>query len=292
MRSQLSYSYAYISISASLAMLPWQQDPSIMPARWRSATTISHCSWLWQSVILGRTCHFIHLCHGDILTLGIWHVSSSTEALCGQREQQLTALHVMASAEKNGQADTGTCTASEAEWLRSVVEREGREARNLVAWNVPAHQPSEENDGQDDSGEFVPVLRKRRAKQINGKVQNHSKTFHAGRPILGSAAVPGQSKLTVRRHGVAGQTRDGRSAMATSHLASRQQPGRKNGSRTDRAAQAEAQLWGRLCDQLQRSVDELYHVCEADESKLKCQVRRHDLLFSWVSFLQLLLELD
>ena len=123
------------------------------------------------------------------------------------------------------------------ERLQQLVKREGKSARNLVAWSVPtAH--AEQTVGRGRSGA-------RRRSKAAGSAEKLSRS----------------EKMCVA---AAGQYSKSRSALGG-------KKGRTPASAVNRA-DVHARYWSYLFDNLFRAVDEIYRTCEMDGSVIECQV--------------------
>lgn len=120
------------------------------------------------------------------------------------------------------------------ERLQQLVKREGKSARNLVAWSVPtAH--TEETVSRGKAG-----------------ARRRSNTVGSEKELSRS------EKMCVA---AAGQYTQTRSAL-----------GGKESRRPVNRADVHARYWSYLFDNLFRAVDEIYKTCEMDESVIECQV--------------------
>lgn len=147
------------------------------------------------------------------------------------------------------------------------MREEGKSARNLVAWSVPAV------DGQDG---FKPVTRRSRQKSMTKKRgSNKRQGYYDG--VRNSGGHKQDSYYST------GSSREERIPLAglSSHYSAalpkdervstdirvKREP-KSPGSRVD----LRARYWCYLFDNLHRAVDEIYITCEADESAIECQV--------------------
>ncbi|XP_077867715.1 S phase cyclin A-associated protein in the endoplasmic reticulum-like [Saccoglossus kowalevskii] len=118
--------------------------------------------------------------------------------------------------------------------VRTLVEKEGRIARNLVVWNVP-FEDSDDSDGQAKS-------------RSPRKFKPRSRTTSLGT----------QRKATKSsRDSASGRSR------AVVKPGSPVKPAKKIDLR--------ARYWAFLFDNLERAVDEIYQTCEVDESIVECK---------------------
>ena len=123
--------------------------------------------------------------------------------------------------------------------IQQLVKREGKSARNLVAWSVPAVHTEQANAG-------------RATRRVRGTAGARR------RPIrTGSSERLSRSEKMCRV--AAGQ-------YSSSAL------GRKEGARPATKADVHARYWSYLFGNLFRAVDEIYRTCEVDGSVIECQV--------------------
>ena len=177
--------------------------------------------------------------------------------------------------------------------IRRLVQQEGKSARNLVAWSVPAIDvvldTRTEHHSQDG---FQPVTRKTRRTRQRGKPKGRSSNKEIGyyerdrkrfdpvanRPPVQNGISSKEEReppsdldlITTTRSTVSEEVCV---AMAEHysdiHAKHRQKRESKSpGSRID----LHARYWSYLFDNLHRAVDEIYVTCEADESVIECQV--------------------
>ena len=163
--------------------------------------------------------------------------------------------------------------------IRQLVQREGKSARNLVTWSVPATDLSQENSHQElESNEgFTPVTKKTRRSRQRGRSRGdgyseqnrRQKYVSSSKPILShekkGAPPPLSSKVSEEVCMVVAEH------YSDMHAKQRQTRASKSPSmRVD----LQARYWSYLFDNLHRAVDEIYATCEADESVIECQVIR------------------
>ena len=120
------------------------------------------------------------------------------------------------------------------ERLQQLAKKEGKSARNLVAWSVPA---AEEARGAGGSGRERGKMGARR-RNSGEKLSRSQRMCRAAADQLSGSGL-GEGKGEAR-----------------------------GGSKAD----VQARYWRYLFDNLFRAVDELYRTCEADSSVLECQV--------------------
>lgn len=134
------------------------------------------------------------------------------------------------------------------ERIRQLVEREGKAARNLLTWSVPAVNGQKPRDRrQRQAGRGVERGKTRaRGGRWKSPVASHRDSGIQDMPSAASeemcVAAAGQYSHSSRGEGRRGPT------------------------------DLQARYWSYLFDNLHRAVDELYCTCEADESVVECQV--------------------
>ena len=183
--------------------------------------------------------------------------------------------------------------------IRRLVQQEGKSARNLVAWTVPAIDVRDES--QDG---FKPVTRKTRRTRQRGKPKGRSsnkgidcyerdrKRFDPNRPPVHNGLSSKEEREPLSDLNLIASSRHSSTvseevcvAMAEHysdiHAKQRQKRESKSpGSRID----LNARYWSYLFDNLHRAVDEIYVTCEADESVIECQVCCLDALVSHCNY--------
>ena len=159
--------------------------------------------------------------------------------------------------------------------IRQLVQKEGKSARNLVTWSVPATDVSPENNRQESNEGFTPVTKKTRRNRQRGRSRGdsysehnrHQKRASSSNPILShnkrGTPPPSGSRVSEEVCMVVAEH------YSDMHAKQRQTRASKSpGTRVD----LQARYWSYLFDNLHRAVDEIYATCEADESVIECQV--------------------
>lgn len=126
------------------------------------------------------------------------------------------------------------------ERIQQLVKKEGKSARNLVAWSVPAVHAEQAAHGT----------------RIGGR--GRGKT--------------GARRRTTRGRGSEQLSRSERMCLAAAGMYSNSALGGKEGCRPSNKADVHARYWSYLFDNLFRAVDEIYRTCEVDGSVIECQV--------------------
>ncbi|CAH1254602.1 SCAPER [Branchiostoma lanceolatum] len=129
------------------------------------------------------------------------------------------------------------------EGVRKIVAREGRSARNLVAWRVPM-------DTSISAGKGKMSNKKAKAEKMESKAEAMSS--HAAEKLRSKSAQRDSSS-------------EGSKGTQTSPR--KKSPGQIKGKKAD----VRARYWAFLFDNLRRAVDEIYQTCEADESVVECK---------------------
>ncbi|XP_078697296.1 S phase cyclin A-associated protein in the endoplasmic reticulum-like isoform X1 [Branchiostoma floridae x Branchiostoma belcheri] len=129
------------------------------------------------------------------------------------------------------------------EGVRKIVAREGRSARNLVAWRVPM-------DTSVSAGKGKMSNKKAKAEKMEGKAV-----------AMGSHAAESLRSKSAQRD----SSSEGSKGTQTSPR--KKSPGQTKGKKAD----VRARYWAFLFDNLRRAVDEIYQTCEADESVVECK---------------------
>ena len=140
----------------------------------------------------------------------------------------------------------------EHERIRQLVEKEGKSARNLVTWSVPAAEEARSARGK-------PGARRRARPGARGSEQ---------------------------------LSRSERMCVAAAGKYSNPARGGKASGRPANKADVHARYWSYLFDNLFRAVDEVYKTCEVDCSVVECQVQCTGSLGSAVCMACMLLALQ
>ena len=152
--------------------------------------------------------------------------------------------------------------------IRRLVEKEGKSARNLVAWSVPIADITapghESNDGFQQVTKRTRRSRQRARPKPRGYQDTSRRPTHPSRTP--SVVVPSTNRgprvseevcVVVAEH--------------YSNIHAKQRNRQTKSPKID----LHARYWSYLFDNLHRAVDELYATCEADESPIECQVTCH-----------------
>lgn len=151
--------------------------------------------------------------------------------------------------------------------IRQLVEKEGKSARNLVAWSVSAIDVSapghESNDGFQQVTKRTRRSRQRarakpRGSQDTSRKQTHPKTPSVGRGVGPTNRGPRVSEEVC--------------VVVAEHYSNIHAKQRNRQTKSSPRIDLHARYWSYLFDNLHRAVDELYATCEADESPIECQV--------------------
>ncbi|XP_038079057.1 S phase cyclin A-associated protein in the endoplasmic reticulum-like isoform X2 [Patiria miniata] len=140
--------------------------------------------------------------------------------------------------------------------VRRIVSEEGRQARNLVTWNVPV-------DDSDDSDNNGKPERRRKPKARSSAVTRSARlTPRATTPRKKNVPHPGNSPRDQHQDGQGSEAAKpdskGAATAATNTAVAKKMDLR-------------ARYWAFLFENLQRAVDEIYQTCEADESIVECK---------------------
>ncbi|XP_033634291.1 S phase cyclin A-associated protein in the endoplasmic reticulum-like [Asterias rubens] len=133
--------------------------------------------------------------------------------------------------------------------VRRIVNEEGRQARNLVTWNVPV------DDSDDSENEGKPPVR-RKPKSRSSSTRSSPRTTTPRKKTDSPRVSPRDQGDSIRFSTV------------------NQKAERKNSTASTTATKKvdlRARYWAFLFDNLQRAVDEIYQTCEADESIVECK---------------------
>lgn len=125
------------------------------------------------------------------------------------------------------------------ERIQQLVKKEGKTARNLVAWSVPA----------PEQAKAIPRSRGRAGKAVG--------------------------RRPPRARGSEQLSRSERMCLAAAGQYSNSALGGKEGGRPVNKSDVHARYWSYLFDNLFRAVDEIYKTCEVDGSVIECQVWLH-----------------
>lgn len=122
------------------------------------------------------------------------------------------------------------------ERIQQLVKKEGKTARNLVAWSVPA----------PEQAKVVPRIQERAGKAVGRRPPR----------------ATGSEQLS----------RSERMCLAAAGQYSNSALGGKEGGRSANKSDVHARYWSYLFENLFRAVDEIYKTCEVDGSVIECQV--------------------
>lgn len=138
------------------------------------------------------------------------------------------------------------------EKVRTLVQIEGADARNLIAWRVPNEVPQ------------VRSLAKRIGRKLRANL-NSSATSTNTNSDESEAEVRSVTNSLL-------STSTGATSLGKfSHGSFRMRPSSADRQRTSVSSDSRARFWGMLIDNLKRSVDELYSACETDASEVECR---------------------
>lgn len=157
--------------------------------------------------------------------------------------------------------------------IRQLVQKEGKSARNLVAWSVPASDLSPDSAAREENNNdgFQTVTKRIRKNRQCPRPKINSY-------INGSAKRSTQTKTTnvsssnEKRAGpVSTKVSEEMCKVVAEHYSDIHAKQRNESSKLPRI-DLHARYWSYLFDNLHRAVDEIYATCEADESVIECQV--------------------
>ncbi len=133
--------------------------------------------------------------------------------------------------------------------VRRIVNEEGRQARNLVTWNVPV----DDSDDSENEGK-PPVRRKPKSRSSSSRCTLRTNT---SRKKTESPRESPRDQGDSNSFSTVNQKAERKTAAATAAI---------------KKVDLRARYWAFLFDNLQRAVDEIYQTCEADESIVECKV--------------------
>lgn len=139
--------------------------------------------------------------------------------------------------------------------IRELVAREGKAARNLIAWSVPVATKTGRRSRFRSSRK--PGSRIPSRGSVNGLVAPQLVASQLASP-RGKDEVTRSEAMCVA---AAGQYSGGQRAVGS----------------PEKKPDLHCRYWWYLFDNLHRAVDEIYYTCEEDESIVECEVRRHSL---------------
>ncbi|XP_047675765.1 S phase cyclin A-associated protein in the endoplasmic reticulum isoform X1 [Tachysurus fulvidraco] len=157
--------------------------------------------------------------------------------------------------------------------VRKIVAEEGRAARNLIAWSVPLENKEEE-------GKFT---------HINGKSRAHNNSNARAQRI--NSGQHRNKKQPVRLDCKA----------ASGSMLEKRPEKSPTKARQPRKVDLRARYWAFLFDNLRRAVDEIYVMCESDQSVVECKevlmmldnyVRDFKALIDWIQLQEKLEKTD
>ena len=128
------------------------------------------------------------------------------------------------------------------------MKKEGKSARNLVAWSVPAV---------------------------------HAEQATARRPGGRGRGNDGARRRPIRTSGTEKLSRSEKMCRVAAGQYSNSALGRKEGTKPATKADVHARYWSYLFGNLFRAVDEIYRTCEVDGSVIECQVQDMQPLLHW-----------
>ena len=162
------------------------------------------------------------------------------------------------------------------ERIRQLVRSEGKTARNLVAWSVPA--PSSPKHRADhakkkEKAELVetskPSTRRAAARKQKAKHKSNDNSHFAASSKQQHVPLTKDSFQIQRQPS---HTEEVCVAVAGRYSQTHSQRQRRSTKSPGRKVDLRARYWSYLFDNLHRAVDEIYQTCEADESIVECQV--------------------
>lgn len=154
--------------------------------------------------------------------------------------------------------------------IRRLVEKEGKSARNLVAWSVPIADITapghESNDGFQQVTKRTRRSRQRARPKPRGYQDTSRRPTHPSRTP--SVVVPSTNR------GPGPRVSEEVCVVVAEHYSNIHAKQRNRQTKSPKI-DLHARYWSYLFDNLHRAVDELYATCEADESPIECQVTCH-----------------
>ncbi len=158
--------------------------------------------------------------------------------------------------------------------IRQLVQKEGKSARNLVAWSVPVSDLSPKSAAGEENNEGFQTVTKRirrnrqRPRPVPGPKPGSYINESTKRPTRSKTAASVSSSNEKRAPRVSEEV----CAVVAEHYSDMHAKQRDRSSKLPRI-DIHARYWSYLFDNLHRAVDEIYATCEADESVIECQVR-------------------
>ena len=138
--------------------------------------------------------------------------------------------------------------------IKELVAREGKAARNLIAWSVPVSTKTGRRSRFRSSRKAGPRIPSRGS--VNGLVAPQLISPRGQDEVARSEAMCVAA---------AGQYSGGQRAVGS--------PDKDKDKKPD----LHCRYWWYLFDNLHRAVDEIYYTCEEDESIVECEVYMHSL---------------
>ena len=160
------------------------------------------------------------------------------------------------------------------ERIKQLVQREGKAARNLVTWSVPIVDPAN-NTRQAGYGSMQRPV----AAGSHGNSRYNARRQDKGKQkrkdyLERNRSLPPLSSQETRKTGVAlgSQTSLSEREEICKYYSSKTQQHQLQNSKSPSRLNLHARYWSYLFDNLHRAVDEIYKMCDVDESVVECQV--------------------
>eukprot|EP01135_Chromosphaera_perkinsii_P011093 Nk52_evm2s2340 gene=Nk52_evmTU2s2340 len=149
--------------------------------------------------------------------------------------------------------------------IRRLVETEGKFARNLVAYSVPANNGDLYYDGEDE-GKYVSANNNRKHRNRGSRRKSNSNNSQSEQKALSYDTVHNLNKTGFRKktNYSINSNSGGGSGVYSPPITKRSG---KSGGRVD----LRARYWKHLFDSLHRAVDGLYYACECEEDVQECE---------------------
>lgn len=172
--------------------------------------------------------------------------------------------------------------------VRRIVEKEGKIARNLVAYSVPPSETSQNVNKNKSKNKYRPSSTDRgqnqrgrnKAKKHTGNSINNNNKYDNKHSSDGYNENKDTNSKTLPESINEKKERESKSEQYKERVRKAIETGSENGSSITRSGSVSsfqsqkslrARYWSYLFDNFHRSVDEIYATCENDESIIECQ---------------------
>ena len=168
---------------------------------------------------------------------------------------------------------------------QQLVEKEGKAARSVANWTLPANEKRREKGRGNKNGGRRERRQSRRRPASADQTRNSSRKNHpCSRPDFTRRAEEKMEQVekgeeTRKSRSAAGEEEAGLALNEVVCVAAAEEytdSQRRRAGLPNKKGDQQARYWSYLFDNLHRAVDEIYCTCEADESIIECQASDRD----------------